>query len=145
MSIRHFGIDIHKNFVVVAAVNSQQEIVQQPMRVEMPCLEQWIQQTLSHQDRCVIEVTNNAWYVHDLLESSAGEVIVANPYKTKLIVSAKIKSDKVDALALAQLLAANLGIITYSPEKPHRIESRIVYLLIHVKTMSHLMSQSRYF
>jgi len=47
MSIRHFGIDIHKNFVVVAAVNSQQEIVQQPMRVEMPVLEKWIQQTLS--------------------------------------------------------------------------------------------------
>ena len=37
MSIRHFGIDIHKNFVMVAAVNNKQETVQQPMRVEMFC------------------------------------------------------------------------------------------------------------
>lgn len=120
MSIRHFGIDIHKNFVMVAAVNNKQETVQQPMRVEMSVLPQWIEQTLTPQDRCVIEVTNNAWYVHDLLEASAGEVIVANPYKTKLIASAKIKSDKVDAIALARLLAANFIYEVVVPDQDMR-------------------------
>jgi len=36
-----------------------------------------------------------------LLTSYAGKVLVANPYKTKLIAEARIKTDKVDASVLA--------------------------------------------
>jgi transposase len=42
----------------------------------------------------------------DLLSQHAGQVVAANPYKTKLIAEAQIKNDKVDATALANLLAA---------------------------------------
>jgi len=41
-----------------------------------------------------------------LLTSYAGKVLVANPYKTKLIAEARIKTDKVDASVLAHLLAS---------------------------------------
>ena len=107
MQNRHFGIDIHKDFVVIAAVNRDQKVIQSPMRVDMSNLVHWAERTLGSQDRCVIEVTNNAWHVHDLLITYAGQVVVANPYKTKLIATARIKSDKIDALVLARLLASN--------------------------------------
>ncbi len=43
---------------------------------------------------------------YDILATHAGQVLVANPYKTKLIAEARIKNDKLDALTLARLLAA---------------------------------------
>ena len=106
MAYRYFGIDIHKAFVVIAAVNDEQEVVQPPRRILMAELLQWAEQTLKPQDRAVIEATTNAWHIYDILDAHAGEVLVANPYKTKLIAEARIKSDKLDALTLARLLAA---------------------------------------
>lgn len=40
----------------------------------------------------------------DLLEPFVGRVVVSNPMKTKAIAEAKVKTDKVDAEVLAQLL-----------------------------------------
>jgi transposase len=42
-----------------------------------------------------------------VLASHAGRVVVANPAKTRAIAEAKVKTDKVDAAILAQLLAAD--------------------------------------
>lgn len=106
MAYRYFGIDVHKAFVVIAAVNDEQEVIQPPCRILMADLLQWAEQTLKPQDRAVIEATTNAWHIYDILDAHAGKVLVANPYKTKLIAEARIKSDKLDALTLARLLAA---------------------------------------
>ena len=40
------------------------------------------------------------------MEHRVGRVVVSNPYKTRAIAEAKVKTDKVDAQVLAQLLAA---------------------------------------
>jgi transposase len=100
-------MDIHKCFAMIAAVNDQQQVEEQPLRVEMAELSQWAASHLTRADRGVIEATTNAWRVDDELVQYAGQVLVANPYQTKLIAQARIKSDKVDALALARLLASN--------------------------------------
>jgi transposase len=42
-----------------------------------------------------------------VLASRAGRVVVSNPAKTRAIAEAKVKTDKVDAEILAQLLAAD--------------------------------------
>ena len=44
------------------------------------------------------------WAVVDILKPFVAEVGVSNPLKTKAIAEAKIKTDKVDAEVLAQLL-----------------------------------------
>lgn len=103
---RYFGIDTHKKYVVVASVNEHQEVLSLPQRVEMTDLAKWAAKTLTQQDRAVIEATTNAWHIYDILAVHTGQVLVANPYKTKLIAEARIKSDKIDALVLARLLAA---------------------------------------
>jgi hypothetical protein len=50
------------------------------------------------------------------LATYAGKVLVASSYKTRLIAEAHIKSDKVDALALARLLASRFICTVWVPE-----------------------------
>ena len=117
---RYVGMDLHKNYVMVAAVDAEQEVVLQPLRVEMAQLADWAAGHLTEEDQVVLEATSNAWPVVDLLRRDAGEVRVANPYKTKLIAEARIKNDKVDALALAQLLAARFVCDVWVPDEQVR-------------------------
>ena len=49
----------------------------------------------------------NTAAIAGLLAERAGEVVVSNPFKTRVIAEAKIKTDKVDARVLAELLAAD--------------------------------------
>jgi transposase len=117
---RYFGMDIHKNYVVVAAVDGEQEAVLKPGRVEMAALPDWIAAHLTLSDQVAVEVNANAWPLVDLLRQTAGEVVVTNPYKTKLIAQARIKNDKVDALALARLLAAGFTAEVWVPDAETR-------------------------
>lgn len=113
---RFFGMDIHKAYVVIAAVNETQQVILEPVRVMMPDLPQWAEQHLTRNDEVVLEVGCNSWPIADLLRTCAGQVIAANPYKTKLIAQAHIKNDKVDALALARLLASRFICDVWIPE-----------------------------
>lgn len=106
MISRFFGMDIHQEFAMIVAVDGRQQIVYPVRKVRMQDLATWAAQELTASDGVVIEVTTNAWHVVDVLGKYAGQVAVVNPYKTRLIAAAQIKNDKVDALALAKLLAA---------------------------------------
>jgi transposase len=50
----------------------------------------------------------NAWAIYDLLVTLVGRAVVAHPAKVKLIADARVKTDKVDVLTLAQLLRADM-------------------------------------
>ena len=113
---RFFGLDTHKQFVMAAAVDQRQTLLHAPLRINMAQLESWAATTLTRADTVVIEVTTNTWQLHKLLSQYAGAVVVANPYKTKLIAEARIKSDKVDAVALAQLLASRFIAEVWVPD-----------------------------
>jgi transposase len=105
---RYVAFDVHKSYVMVAAVNGTQQVVLPPRRVAFSHFEEWIIKHLKATDEVVLEATTNAWYVHDLLEPLVARVVVAHPYRVKLIAAAAVKTDKKDTLALAKLLAANL-------------------------------------
>src|SRR5581483_2649354 len=51
--------------------------------------------------------TTNTWGVVAILKPFVKEVVVSNPLRTRAIATAKVKTDKVDALVLAQLLRSN--------------------------------------
>ena len=97
-----YGMDIHQKYVVVAAVGDDQQVLVEPTRVEMSELAAWAESHLTPADAVVLEAGTNAWHIVDQLTPVAGKVVVANPYETKLIAEARIKNDKVDALALVQ-------------------------------------------
>ena len=86
-------------------------------------------QSASHHGKCtaVVESTGNMWIrIHDTLEENGIDTILANPYKTKIIAEAKIKSDKLDARILADLLRADLVYEAYVPTKEFREKRSLV-------------------
>jgi len=106
---RFVGIDLHKHFAVVAAVNAQQRLVLPPTRpIDLDEFPAWASTHLYPTDVVVLEATSNAWWLYDLLAPRVQRVVVANPLQVKWIAHAAVKTDKHDAIRLAKLLAANL-------------------------------------
>jgi transposase len=122
---RYYGLDTHKRFVMVAAVNAEQQVVQAPIRIDSGHLREWAARTLTRDDAVVLEATSNTWHLYDLLKQHTDTVIVANPYKTKLIAEARIKSDKVDAMVLAQLLASHFVADIWVPDPRTRQQRQL--------------------
>ena len=75
----------------------------------------------------VLESTGNMWMrIHDTLEDNGIDTILANTYKTKIIAQAKIKSDKLDARILSDLLRTGLISESYVPIKEFREKRSLV-------------------
>ena len=128
--VRYVALDIHKHYSMIGAVNRDSELLVDPRRVEHTHLEAWLRKHLKPTDRVVIEATTNAWHIYDLIEPLVTEVVVANPMKVKQIASARIKTDKLDVLILARLLAANLIPTVWVPP-------------MHVRELRSLVAQRR--
>jgi transposase len=103
---RCFGLDVHRDFAQVAiwqngVVTQAGTFPTTPERVRA------FANSLGPRDEVALEATGNAWAIATVLTSRAGRVVVSNPAKTRAIAEAKIKTDKVDAAILANLLAAD--------------------------------------
>ena len=75
---------------------------------------------LTRDTRVVLEATGNAYWVYDMISQCAGEVLLANPLRTRAIAEARIKTDKVDAEILVRLLAADFIPPVWVPDREHR-------------------------
>ena len=103
---RCIGLDVHRDFAQVAIW--QGGVIRQAGRfATTPEGVRAFAQGLGPADEVALEVTGNTWAIATLLASRAGRVVVSNPAKTRAIAEAKVKTDKVDAEILAQLLAAD--------------------------------------
>jgi transposase len=77
--------------------------------------------------RAVLESTGNKWMrIHDTLEENEIDTKLANPYKTRIIAEAKIKSDKLDARILSDLLRTDLIYESYVPKREDRDKRSLV-------------------
>ena len=65
-------------------------------------------QSLAPTDRVVMEATGNALAIARILEPHVAEVVLAHAKQVRAISHARVKTDKVDAKVLADLLAAGL-------------------------------------
>jgi transposase len=106
--IRYIAIDIHKHYLMIGGIDALKRIVLTPRRVELHRWPAWAQANLLPTDAVVIEATTNAWMIYDLLSTLVGRAVVVHPAKVKLIAEARVKTDKVDVLTLAQLLRADM-------------------------------------
>jgi transposase len=105
---RFIAVDLHKEYIVVGAVNARLETVLPPRRIELAAWSRWAHTNLKSTDALVLESTSNAWDFYDRVAPLVGRTVVANPRLVKLIASARVKTDKVDTMSLAKLLAVNL-------------------------------------
>jgi len=121
--MKFVGIDIHKRYSVCAAQDEQGRKLG-VARVEGNTASGFAQffQGLGDESKAVIEACWNWGKIHDLLVGLPGvvEVQLANPLKTRLIASAQIKTDRIDASALASLLRGNLIARAHVPTKAVR-------------------------
>jgi transposase len=74
-------------------------------------------ESLAPTDEVALEATVNTYAIATLLERYVARVVVSNPQKTRAIAEAKVKTDKVDAATLAQLLAADYLPLVWIPDK----------------------------
>ena len=69
----------------------------------------------------------NTYAIATLLARYVGRVVVSNPTKTRAIAEAKVKTDKVDAAILAQLLAADFLPSVWLPDQAtHALRRQVI-------------------
>lgn len=103
--MRFVGLDVHKTVTQSAIVNPRgDQLSSDRFGCSRSELELYARTQLLPTDRVALEATTNTWGIVEILEPYVQEVVVSNPLRTKAIASAKVKTDKVDALVLAQLL-----------------------------------------
>lgn len=113
--MEYYGIDIHKKYSTYTRVDEQGKIMEQGKINNNAQEFQSVLNCSARRAKVVIEATSNWYYIHDLIENMVEEVVVAHPLRTKAIASAKVKTDKIDATTLAQLLRADLIPQSYIP------------------------------
>jgi transposase len=115
------GLDVHKRVVEAVVLDDDGNIVH---RARFDCtrdaLERFATKVLSREHRVALEATTNTWAVVGLLEPHVAEVVVSNPMRTRAIAEAKVKTDKVDALVLAQLLRCDYLPRVWQPDSDTR-------------------------
>ncbi|MBV9581431.1 MAG: IS110 family transposase [Chloroflexi bacterium] len=104
---RWVGLDLHKRVLEVCIVNDAGAVESRHrVTVTREQLKTFAQERLHSDDRVAVEATTNTWPVVELLRPFVAEIVVSNPMRTAAIAEAKVKTDKVDAATLAQLLRA---------------------------------------
>jgi len=83
-------------------------------------LERFATKILRPTDHVALEATTNCWTVADVLEPHVARVVVSNPMATHAIAKAKVKTDKVDAHLLAQLLRCDFLPAVWHPDEGTR-------------------------
>lgn len=117
--MNYVGVDYHKkySYMVVkdengnvagrGTVNNTREEIQQFLEPYRPGM-------------AVVEATRNWGLIYDWLDEVLDDVALAHPLKVKAIAEARIKTDKISADILADLLRANLIPKAYAPAREIR-------------------------
>lgn len=120
MPTRFIGLDIHKQYMVAAGVDADQNEVLSPQRVTWDRFEAWMKRTLEPSDAVVIEMTTNTWDVYDALIEHVHSVCVVHPPHVKAVVNPQVMTDKIASRTLAKLLAAKLLVSIWIPPREVR-------------------------
>ena len=116
--IRYVGLDVHKDVVQACLIDEQGR---QRESHRLPCtkesLEAFARERLRATDYIALEATTNTWAVLALLRPHVARIVVGNPLRTRAIAEAKVKTDKVDAEILAQLLRCDYLPAVWQPDE----------------------------
>lgn len=119
LKVRYVGLDVHKRVIQACILAPDGEIVFSG-RLSIEALQKFAQEFLQPLDQVVLEATTNTWAIAERLAPHVAEVVISNPLTTKAIATAKIKTDKVDALVLAQLLRCDYLPRVWQPDPQTR-------------------------
>jgi len=109
------GLDVHKKYLQAAVVDNEGTILKEA-RVPNDIKE--IERFFADIEDAKIAIeSSSAWYhIYESL-SKRFQVVLSNPVKTKTIASAKDKTERLDALTLANLLRGGYIAESYVPSR----------------------------
>jgi len=111
-SIRFVGLDVHRESIRACIRDGNDDILSEhSLGCTRDEIESFARSRLARRDVVALEATFHSWAIVDLLAPHVGRVVVSNPLATKAIADAKIKTDKIDARVLSELLR-----LDYLPE-----------------------------
>jgi transposase len=115
----YVGLDLHKRYTQYAVMDHDGAILDEG-RIENddPRKLEKFSDSLEPNADIVIESSSTWYWVYRML-SKRHHVVLSNPVKTKAIASAKVKTDKIDSITLANLLRG--GYIPESYIPPARV------------------------
>jgi transposase len=106
--VLYSGIDLHKRTVVITTVDEQGAVVAEKSlptsRSAVARYFQWLREPTV----ATVEATSSWYWLRDLLDAEDVPLTLAHAKFVKAIAYAKVKTDAVDALTLAQLHRADL-------------------------------------
>ncbi|MDE1840536.1 MAG: transposase [Thaumarchaeota archaeon] len=146
----NIGIDVHKKRCVATLKRGESsDIIEQTTFYNNST---GINQFIEHVKKefggtitAVCESTGNYWIrLHDTLEDNGINTLIANPLKTKIIAQARLKDDKIDSNALADLLRADLVYESFVPDREHRELRQIVRTRLDIVTQRTRCARTRY-
>ncbi len=111
----YYGLDVHKMSTTYACLSPEGKVLR---RGQVPTKADDISGVIAPSKGdawVVLEATGNWSYVYDVLQPLAYGVSLAHPRRVKAIAWAKVKTDAVDAITLAQLLRTGLLPASYVP------------------------------
>ena len=138
---RCIGLDVHREFAQVAIW--EDGVVWEAGRIATtPEALRLFADSLCATDEVALEATGNTYAIARLLERHVGRVVVSNPQKTRAIAEAKVKTDKVDAEVLAQLLAADYLPAVWLPgDETHALRRQVARRAHIVRQRTRLKNQ----
>lgn len=134
------GLDLHKRYSQVEAIDETgQRRAAARLSNELSELQAFFE-SLGEPCQVVLEAGWNWGLMHDWLESveTVVEVQLAHPYGVRAIAAAQVKTDRIDARTLAQLLRAGLIPRAYIPGRETRQLREVVrqrLFLVRLRTM----------
>lgn len=108
MAKYNIGVDYHKKFSYLVVKDQGGQVLRSGQIENTEASVNRFLAPYKSDSKAVLESCRNWCVMHEWLEDAVDEVILANPFKVKAIAEAKIKTDKIDATVLADLLRADL-------------------------------------
>lgn len=139
--MNYVGIDYHKRYSVLCATDERGRKVREG-RIGGNSASGFAQffSSLEGPSKVVMEACWNWGWLYDLLSEipQVGEVVLAHPYKTRLIAEAQVKTDRIDARVLAKLLRGELVAQSHAPcaatrARKHLLRQRLFW--VRLRTM----------
>lgn len=104
----HVGIDLHPSNMVNVAINDNGKLVREEKMKTTPAALAGFFDHVDAPVQAVVESTSNWYWLADWCEAHEIPLTLAHAKMTKAISYAKVKTDKVDARTLAELLRVGL-------------------------------------
>lgn len=120
--MNYIGMDIHKQFTVAVVKDKEgNQLAEEKFDNSKDNFANFLGEYEPKETKIVMESTMVWEWIYEIIESLGYDVKLANPLKTKAIAFARIKTDKIDANILADLLRTNLIAESYIPPKETRV------------------------